>query len=334
MAKWNHQSIAFSVEQADAFEYKADVLVLKFARAHFGLDRAVSSRLVALGESPDVFMPAEGETELIKTRGALGVKYVLVVGVKSLYEFGYKDIRGFARASLKETSIYAPDAKHVCITLHGIGYGLDEIESFQSEVAGLIDAITEGDAPKSLERITIIDKGDRRVASLQRTLTRIIPSGVVELNIEDYLDTLEQDASETFRTVGYTSEGKPHVFVAMPFRDEMEDIYEYGIQNVVRNKGYICERADLAAFTGDVMDWVKKRISNAALVIADLTHANPNVYLEVGYAWGVGVKTVLLINDAAELKFDVKGQRCLTYKRIKHLEKALDKELSALSEKI
>ncbi len=79
MAKWNHQSIAFSVEQADAFEYKADVLVLKFARAHFGLDRAVSSRLVALGESPDVFMPAEGETELIKTRGALGVKYVVTV---------------------------------------------------------------------------------------------------------------------------------------------------------------------------------------------------------------------------------------------------------------
>ncbi|MEN8179516.1 MAG: hypothetical protein ABFS39_12995 [Pseudomonadota bacterium] len=64
----------------------------------------------------------------------------------------------------------------------------------------------------------------------------------------------------------------------------------------------------------------------------DLTHANPNVYLEVGYAWGVGVKTVLLVNDASELTFDVQGQRCLTYTRIKHLEKALGQELDALAE--
>ena len=52
--------------------------------------------------------------------------------------------------------------------------------------------------------------------------------------------------------------------------------------------GYLGERADLATFTGDVMDWVRARISSANLVIADLTSANPNVYLEVGYAWGKG----------------------------------------------
>jgi hypothetical protein len=33
------------------------------------------------------------------------------------------------------------------------------------------------------------------------------------------------------------------------------------------------------------MEWVKQRIRGASLVIADLTTANLNVYLEVGYAW-------------------------------------------------
>jgi len=55
----------------------------------------------------------------------------------------------------------------------------------------------------------------------------------------------------------------------------------------------LAERADLASFTGDVMDWVRERITTAQLVVADLTGANPNVYLEVGYAWGKGIPTVL-----------------------------------------
>jgi hypothetical protein len=79
-----------------------------------------------------------------------------------------------------------------------------------------------------------------------------------------------------------------------------------------------------------VIDWVKKRIQSASVVVADLTDANPNVYLEVGYAWGCGRPTVLLVRDTADLKFDVRGQRCLTYKKIKDLEELLKSELEGL----
>jgi len=95
--------------------------------------------------------------------------------------------------------------------------------------------------------------------------------------------------------------------------------------------GYLCERADLAAFTGDVIVWVKERIGSARLLVADLSTANPNVYLEVGYAWGKGIPTVLLARDAADLKFDVKGQRCLVYNSIRKLEELLTRELAQLS---
>ena len=79
------------------------------------------------------------------------------------------------------------------------------------------------------------------------------------------------------------------------------------------------------------MDWVKRRIAGATLVVADLSSANPNVYLEVGYAWGCRVPTVLLVKDAAELTFDVRGHRCLVYKSIRQLEETLRSELQELS---
>ena len=116
----------------------------------------------------------------------------------------------------------------------------------------------------------------------------------------------------------------------MPFADEMSDIFHYGIQGAVNAAGLLAERADLSAFTGEVMEWVRTRISGANLVVADLTNANPNVYLEVGYAWGKGVPTVLLVKSTADLKFDVRGQRCIVYSSIKDLEQKLSNELREL----
>ena len=118
----------------------------------------------------------------------------------------------------------------------------------------------------------------------------------------------------------------------MPFKSEMDDTYHYGIQGAVRDSGFLCERADLSSFVGDVMQWVQNRIRTATLVVADLTGANPNVYLEVGYAWGCGIPVVLIINDAEALKFDVRGQRCLVYRSIRELEEALRAELGNLKD--
>jgi hypothetical protein len=39
---------------------------------------------------------------------------------------------------------------------------------------------------------------------------------------------------------------------------------------------------------------------------------------------------VLLAKEAQDLKFDVRGQRCLIYKSIHHLEESLTAELKAL----
>ena len=71
-------------------------------------------------------------------------------------------------------------------------------------------------------------------------------------------------------------------------------------------------------------------IEKAELVIADLTSGNPNVYLEVGYAWGCRKSTILIVQNADDLKFDVKTQRCLVYKNIRDLERMLRDEIAKL----
>jgi nucleoside 2-deoxyribosyltransferase len=110
----------------------------------------------------------------------------------------------------------------------------------------------------------------------------------------------------------------------------MMDVFNYGIQQPIRAAGYVCERIDQANFVGDIFAEIKKRIDHARLVVADLTGARPNVYLEVGYAMGRGVPTILLTRDVVQLEFDLRGQRCLVYKNITELEKLLAQELDQL----
>ena len=332
----NHKRVEISVVNDDVTSFDADVLVLKYAQAHYGLDSVVSQKVTRLGINENQFSPKPGTSTYFYSRGSISPKNILVVGVTKLYEFNYRDIRVFARTALEALADYEKNStiEHICFTLHGAQCGLDEIEAFESEIAGLIDGITAGRIPKSIQRISIVEIDDRRATRLKNALRELIPLGYVETNLKSYLQASEVTVSERFRSVGYSSADKPHMFVAMPFRDEMEDVYEYGIQNAIRKAGFLCERADLSAFTGDVMDWVRKRIRSASLLVADLTSANPNVYLEVGYAWGVGVKTVLLVQESDLLKFDVRGQRCIVYKRIKDLEEKLHKELVALKDEI
>ena len=314
---------------SDATTVEADVLALKYAQARYGLDAYVAQRLLESGHPQEIMSPKPGGFRILEGQG-VAARHVLFVGVEPLWEFEYQQIRAFARKVLVSLAGQLPDTRRLIVTVHGPGYGLDESESFESQLAGFLDAIESSDVPEGLETITFVERNRGRADRLRRLLEKTIPAGVVDHGERSWRDAAGPEASERLRAAGYSSAGKAHVFVAMPFREDMEDVYHYGIQNAVKASGLLCERADLSSFTGDVMDWVRQRIKTASLVVADLTGANPNVYLEVGFAWGCGVPTVLLANDANDLKFDTRGQRCLTYTKIKDLEEKLALELNSL----
>jgi hypothetical protein len=314
------------VLQGDALEISADVLVLKYAQALYGVDQLVVSRLEAVRLAVPFSLPKPDGFSLIDTGGHLAAKSVLFVGVISLSAFRYEAIREFSKRALTTLAGAKPAASHIAFTLHGAGYSLDEAEAFRAELAGILDAVKSGDCPSGIKLVTIVERNIGRAHRLQALLDVILSGepGIAER-------TIATAQLERLRSAGAPSRTKPHIFVAMPFAPEFDDHFHYGIQQAVNAAGYLCERADLATFTGDVIAWVKERIDSARLLVADLSTANPNVYLEVGYAWGKGIPTVLLAREAADLRFDLKGQRCLVYNNsIRKLDASLTSELKAL----
>jgi hypothetical protein len=323
-------AIGIEILEADALKIKADVLVLKYAQEFFfGADSLAFSKLALLYKNLERKLPKPNEFFFLESLGSVGADYILFSGVDGLLNFRYKEIRSFSFNSLKHLAETKADAQHICFTMHGANYGLDETEAFESEIAGMVEAVAKGLYPLQLKKISIAEIYEPRAKRLKVLLRELLPEGVIRVENKDGI------SERSIRTVqlsqaGINSEDKPLIFVAMPFDKTMEDIFHYGIRNAVNNAGFLCERIDEVVFTGDILDLIKRRIGKARLVIADLTKANANVYLEVGYAWGLGIPTVLIVQDAQELKFDVKGQKCIIYSGIRELEEKLSQELLGL----
>jgi hypothetical protein len=326
-------SIHIEVRHGNVLEYRADVLALKFAQDLYGVDQRVVTLLAESGTRLDSRLPPIGQSLLVGSEGVVAVDDLLFVGVEPLGRFEYGSIREFSRRVLSVLAESRPATRHVAMTLHGRGFGLDEAEALRAEVAGILDAIDSRQVPPVLRTISIVERDPAAAERMQALLATIIPLGAsLEPSLQSSQSHVRGNARTELGNAGHDSQAKPLVFVAMPFAEKYADLFHYGIRGAVNAAGFLCERADLASFTGDVIAWVKQRIDNASLVVADLTSANPNVYLEVGYAWGRGVDTVLLLAHGEELKFDVRTQRCLVFRNIRHLEELLTTELTALKE--
>ena len=332
--------VRIRLEEGDALQSPCDVLVVKYAQDNYGVDYEVTRALEAQGIPPEKMRPSPGGFRFHESRGGVTANFVLFVGVDPLPLLDYEKIRAFASKSLRDLAGRLPDATTVAYTLHGPGYGLDEKESFDCLLAGLADALRSGDSPSGISEIHIIERNPGRKRRLDAFLSGDSPSqpqqeqGSPSERPAAKGSTLdfEEAALERLSEAVGDSDLKRRVFVAMPFSGAKEDHYHYGIQTAVNDAEMLCERIDESAFMGDVLDQIKSRIADAWVMIADLSGKNPNVFLEVGYAWGKGIPTILLADSPEGLTFDVQGQRCLIYSSIRDLQMKLSKELQVLAE--
>lgn len=112
------------------------------------------------------------------------------------------------------------------------------------------------------------------------------------------------------------------VFVIMPFTPSLNFVYET-IKNLVIQEGLDCHRVDESAIAQPIIKDIRQRITNADLVIADVTGRNPNVYYEAGFAHALGKKLILIAQSKDDLAFDLAHIRAFFYTNPKELREKL-----------
>jgi hypothetical protein len=326
-------AINFTIDHGDILEVEADVIALKYAQHLYGADLAVTNALKAVGAKTP--KPAAGKFALVESKGGVSAPHVLFIGTPILRFFGYQQIREFAASALSHVKQNAPKTRHIAMTLHGPGRSLDPAEALLSQFAGLRDAMLAGDVPPHLERITITEFNTSRVDRLRSVLDEALAKADYAARFEtgwgyqlalDMDSTGDQSEPAAIETAGRPKD-KPHAFVVLAPVPEMEDVFYYGVQSSVHALGLLCERSEGGVFTGDILEQIEARIRSASVVIADLTGADPMVYLQLGLAWGNNRPTILLAKQGEHIHFDTLGQSILSYNRIKDLETALTQQL-------
>jgi hypothetical protein len=339
--------ISVGYEQADALNYDCDVLVLKYAQGFHGVDDAVAKALQTAGCNLAELQPEVGRHVLVESRGAIKARSVLLLGTPPLLAFGYATIEEFAHHSLEILVTNAPQAVHIAMTLHGPNFGLDVQECVHRQVAGIRSALGASLFPRALRAVTIVERDADRLEALAESLRSPTAHTFLEVGVSPpsaqsggmpVAAPLRENV-EVRTTVAYSAQPdadqRPSVFVAMPFNKTTRTVWKYGIEKPVHEAGLNCERMDEMHFVGDIVERMKSLIQRAELVVADISDENPNVFLELGYAWGVGRPTLLLAqrDDAApqkELPFDVRTQACVFYLDAVELEEKLKAALEDL----
>lgn len=108
---------------------------------------------------------------------------------------------------------------------------------------------------------------------------------------------------------------KPGAFIVSQFGGDYDVLYNEVIAPVCENLHYSPVRGDEVASCSLILNDIITSIRNSAVIIADITPDNPNVFYELGYAHALGKPTILLCEKAVRerLPFDVSGFRTIFY---------------------
>jgi len=157
-------------------------------------------------------------------------------------------------------------------------------------------------------------------------------------DLQSQVDAFTQKADEKLE-VGSEEElsGKLNkCFVVMPFgSEELNVIYDYFVKPSVESScGLLCERGDNMFGSNVVMADIRRSISDAQLIIADLTDRNPNVFYEVGIAHALEKDVLLVSQSMDDVPFDLRHLRVLIYEYTpmgcKKLEMSIIDNVSAI----
>ena len=106
----------------------------------------------------------------------------------------------------------------------------------------------------------------------------------------------------------------PEVFVVMPFSQTWsDDVFNLMIKPGIEDAGLAVSRGDSIIRVGDLSTNVWRSITQAGLVVAEVSAPNPNVYYEIGLADALGKPVFLFKQESVTLPADISGGHYYPY---------------------
>ena len=105
----------------------------------------------------------------------------------------------------------------------------------------------------------------------------------------------------------------PFAFVLMPFGGEFDSVYEEIIKPALEEQGFDVNRADDFQSRQNILRDVMYGISNADVIVADLTGRNANVFYELAVAHSFKKPVLMITQSISEVPFDLSNYRLMEY---------------------
>lgn len=150
-------------------------------------------------------------------------------------------------------------------------------------------------------------------------------------------DSIENDSRIKTLGKGVVVNPSDSCFVMQPFSPPLGTYYSSIYKPAIEKAGLKAVRADADLFgTGKIIDQVWRGISEAKVLVAELTSRNPNVFYELGLAHALNKPVVLISASEDDVPFDLRHIRVIYYDNTdpfwgsKLLEKVAENILSAI----
>jgi len=316
------------IVEGNVLNFGCDVLIMKYAQKFRGADSEIAKHLKSQGNPIDQKPLKSGDPVLHVTNGHLPAKQVLYIPTSGPIRFSYAEIRNFTEKAFSTLAREDSNVNHVAMTIHGMGFGLDEHEALMAQIGGIIDFMQSNTHNLNIERISIIERSRRRAIRLQTAVALFLDEVSYAQRVADnewaYDLTFSRGEMANSPDAGQDNI-KPYALAILPDDQELDDIYFYGIQRPAHAMGLLCERItpteefeDRGA--SETLEMTLERIGQARVVICDVNQISPALYLKLGYAWGKGVATALITQNPDQ---PFRHTTYIEYQKIWELEERL-----------
>jgi hypothetical protein len=249
-------------------DIKSDYLILKNTQeGNYGPEESVDKALGGLiSAQKNDHSYRIGRAQIFNRINGIAANGIILVDIGIGWEMRYDTLDLLCKKAIETLSSYAPNTKSIATVSHGVGFGLDQKEVFITQLLSLKSAIEKYGI--QIERIffnEINQQDANKLFVYIEDITRKSPNIINKINDQYFLTVdIESSSANGLLQKAFSSS---FVFVAIPFNEEFENTYDFGIRQAVESANLKPFRIDKEYYTGSIMNEIEKRIKEGNIPV-------------------------------------------------------------------